>query len=89
MTGIELSINKTESAVLQLTGGSPLLKGTGMKQMDWVPLDLQAGFKGEHKTESISQKPVYLTWQAGFSEDINPNGPSIDLTAFGSIGVRY
>jgi hypothetical protein len=89
MTGVEFSISKTESAVIQITGGSPLLKGTGMKPWDWAPLDLQIGFKGEHKTELMGSRPSYLTWQAGFSEDLNPNGPSIDLTAFGSIGARY
>ncbi len=88
----EFSISKPVSVVAQIYGGSPLLKGTGMTQWDSVPLDLQIGFKGEHalgRTPNSELRTPRLTWQVGFSEDLNANGPSVDITVFGSVGVKF
>jgi len=87
VTGGEFSISKPVSIVAQLNGGTPLLKGTGMIQWDWPPMDLQAGLKGSHPLQK-GEGPS-LEWQLGFSEDLIADGPSIDITTFGSIGVRF
>ena len=85
--GGEFSISHPVSVVAQIYGGTPLLRGTGMQQLDDFPMDLQIGFKGEHPLKE--KKNIRLTWQTGFSEDINPNGPSIDFTVLGSVGIKF
>lgn len=85
--GGEFSISHQVSVVVQIYGGTPLFKDTKMQQLDDFPMDLQIGFKGEHPIKE--KKNLRLTWQAGFSEDINPNGPSIDFTVLGSVGLKF
>lgn len=43
----------------------------------------------EQPLNNISSTFKRFTWQLGFSEDLNANGPSIDLTILGSVGMRY
>lgn len=87
VAGIELSVSKPVSIVSQINGGSPLLKGTGLSQWDWAPLDLQVGIKGEHNLNAPLLNRFF--WQLGFSEDLNANGPSVDITILGSIGIKF
>ena len=85
--GGEYSVSHPVSLVAQINGGTPLLADAGFIQWDSFPMDLQLGAKGEH---IVTWGPVYaLTWQGAFTEDLNPNGPSIDFTVFGSIGFKF
>lgn len=84
--GGELSVSRPVSVVAQVTGGTPLLKGADFIQWDSFPMDLQLGVKGEHPLKGAKRR---ITWQAAFTEDINPDGPSIDFTVLGSIGYKF
>lgn len=85
-TAIEITILDTWSGIVQLAGSTPLLTGTGIDAWDGVPLDLIVGFRGEEKGLIGGHD---LFWQAGFSEDVLSRGPSVDFTAFLSIGIRF
>lgn len=75
----EYSFSKKVSALLQLVGGTPRLKGTGLETWDGVPLDLIIGARGSEGK---------FFWQAAFSEDVTAVGPSVDFTAWISVGMR-
>lgn len=83
---VELTILPTWSVIAQLNGGTPLLAHAGMDVWDGVPLDLIIGFRGEEDGLIFGND---LIWQAGFSEDATSDGPSVDFTAFLSIGMRF
>lgn len=86
----EFSVSRPISIIAQLTTGTPLLRNAGFSQWDSFPMDLQVGVKGEHKVPTFKCFGTSkLTWQAGFSEDLNSNGPSIDITIFASIGLKF
>ncbi len=83
---VEVTLLDTWSIIAQLDGSTPLLTGTGMEAWDGVPMDLIIGFRG---CESGLIGGHDLIWQAGFSEDVLSGGPSVDFTAFLSIGIRF
>lgn len=89
MTGASYSVSKVVDVVLQLNGGTPVLKGAGMSSWDSFPMDLQFGVRGSNPIGSDSSKIKAIEWQAGFTEDLNSNGPSIDFSIFGSVGIRF
>lgn len=76
----EWSFSKKVSALVQLVGGTPRLKGTGLETWDGVPLDLVIGARGSEGK---------FFWQAAFSEDVRAVGPSVDFTAWISVGMRF
>lgn len=82
----EVTILDTWSGIVQLNGSSPLLANTGMETWDGVPMNLVVGFRGEEKGLLGGRD---LIWQVGFSEDILSSGPSVDFTAFLSLGIRF
>jgi hypothetical protein len=85
-TAVEITILDTWSAIVQLAGSTPLLTDAGFDSWDGVPMDLIVGFRGEEKGLIGGND---LIWQAGFSEDVLSSGPSVDFTAFFSLGVRF
>ncbi len=89
MIGGEFSVSHPVSLNAQITGGTPLLHGVGKVQWDSFPMDLQLGARGEHPLTAFGAPDMKLIWQGGFTEDLNPNGPSIDFTIFGSVGVKF
>lgn len=82
----EVSILDTWSGIVQLNGSSPLLAHTGMETWDGVPMNLIVGFRGE-EPGLLGGRDLF--WQAGFAEDILSSGPSVDFTAFLSLGIRF
>lgn len=76
----EWSFSQKVSALAQLIGGTPRLKGTGLETWDGVPLDLIIGARGSEGK---------FFWQAAFSEDVTAVGPSVDFTAWISVGLRF
>ncbi len=87
MVAGELTLLPTWSMIVQLQGGTPLLTGTGLDSWDGVPMDLVVGFRG--KERDLFGEWGDLIWQAGFAEDITSKGPSVDFTAYMSLGVRF
>lgn len=87
MAAGEISIIDSLSVVVQLSGSTPLLHGTGLDVWDGVPLDLIIGFKGEER--DLLGEWGDLLWQVGFSEDVTSRGPSVDFTVYMSIGFRF
>lgn len=83
----EVSIIPTLSVLVQLQGGTPMLKGTGLENWDGVPMDLVVGFRGEER--DVLGELGDLVWQFGFAEDITSRGPSIDFTVYASVGFRF
>ncbi|MBI4126824.1 MAG: DUF3187 family protein [Deltaproteobacteria bacterium] len=81
----EITLLENLSVIAQLNGGTPLLKGTTTHIWNGVPLDLVIGFKGEER-DFFDQHD--LIWQVAFAEDVTSRGPSVDFTAYLSIGVR-
>ena len=51
-----------------------------MEVWDGAPLDLIVGVRG-------TEDPIF--WQVAFSEDVRAVGPSVDFTAFVSLGLRF
>jgi len=82
----EVTLLDTWSVIAQLAGSTPMLGNTGIDEWDGIPMNLIIGFKG---CEPGLLGGNDLIWQAGFSEDILASGPSVDFTAFLSIGVRF
>lgn len=82
----EATILPNWSAIVELNGSTPLLKGTGIDPWDGLPLDLVVGFRGEEEDIFGGSD---LIWQFGFSEDVTSRGPSVDFTVFASIGMRF
>jgi len=82
----ECSLLPTWSAIVQLSGGTALLKGTALTPWNDVPLDLIIGFRGEEPGLLAGND---LFWQFGFSEDVLSVGPSVDFTTFFSLGIRF
>jgi len=82
----EVTILPTWSVIVQLNGSTPLLQRTSLYTWNGVPLDLIVGFRGEEKNVFGNTD---LIWQVGFSEDVTSRGPSVDFTAFLSIGFRF
>lgn len=82
---VEVTLLDTWSIIAQLDGATPLLTGTGIDSWNGVPMDLIIGFRGCEPGLIAGHD---LIWQAGFSEDVLSKGPSVDFTAFLSMGVR-
>ena len=82
----EYSFSNHVGGILQLTGGTPRLKGTGMVTWDGVPMDFIVGVRGDELWGRFAD-PFF--WQVGFSEDILSEGPSVDFTVYLSVGVRF
>ncbi|MFA4874031.1 MAG: DUF3187 family protein [bacterium] len=87
MVAGELTLLPTWSLIVQLQGGTPLLKGTGLDEWDGVPMDLVVGFRGEER--DLVGEWGDLIWQFGFAEDVTSKGPSVDFTVYMSIGFRF
>lgn len=85
-TGLEYSISHAIAAHAQLSGGTPLLRGLLNSRWDSFPLDLMLGLSGDHPAGAHGER---VRWQAGLSEDINPNGPSIDVTLQARVGYAW
>lgn len=83
---LELNISHPVSVIAQIHGGTPITKGMGTSEWDSFPLDLIIGFQGYHKEILAGQD---FTWQVGFAEDLNSNGPSIDFTALVTLGIIF
>jgi len=83
--GGEVNVSRPVSIIAQISGGTPLLKGTYTKSWDSFPMDLHLGVAGEH---SIGGSKRFV-WQAAFSEDLNPDGPSVDFTVTGNFGIKF
>ena len=83
---VEVTLLDSWSVIAQVNGSTPLLANTGMESWDGVPLDLVIGFRGCEK-EMFGRHD--LIWQVGFSEDVLSEGPSVDFTAFISMGIRF
>jgi len=60
------------SWLVQLDGGTPYFKGTGLTTLDDIPLNLTLGLAG--------RMPTGPDWQISFAEDIYGDGPSVDFT---------
>ncbi len=84
--GAEFSVSHPVSILAQIYGGTPLLKNGGFISWDSYPMDLQIGVKGEHQLKELFNS---ITWQLGFAEDLNANGPSVDISILGSIGFKF
>lgn len=82
----EYSFSKRVSAVVQLDGGTPRLKGTGLEEWDGVPLDWVMGVRGDVPVGRFAS-PFF--WQAALSEDLRAVGPSVDVSFWFSVGVRF
>lgn len=81
MLGGEICIARPVSIVAQIYGGTPQFKGFDMRQLDSYPMDLQFGVKGRHANN--------ISWYAGMAEDLNANGPSIDITFLAGVGYEF
>lgn len=86
LVGGEFSLSRRIALHAQLQGGTPLLTGLDDTRWDSFPLDLMMGMSGEHPAGAHGEK---IHWQVGLSEDLNANGPSIDVTVFGRIGWQW
>lgn len=82
----EFSVSRRVGLLVQLDGGTPRLKNTGLSVWDGVPLDLILGARGEVPLKKYADT---FFWQAGFSEDVTGDGPSVDFTVFLSAGLRW
>ncbi|MDP2600076.1 MAG: DUF3187 family protein [Deltaproteobacteria bacterium] len=82
----EWSFSDRISLLLQLDGGTPRLKGTGLEEWDGVPMDFIVGVKGDAFWGKTAN-PFF--WEFGFAEDILAEGPSVDFTIYITIGVRF
>lgn len=82
----EFSFSKRVSGIVQLVGGTPRLKNLGIETWDDVPLDLIVGVRGDQPWGK-PLNPFY--WQVAFSEDVLAVGPSVDFTAWISVGFRF
>ncbi|GEM_PF-4108268 len=78
--------SKAVAATAQLQGGTPMLHGMHHIFWDAVPMDVVIGFAGHHP-HALGNESFF--WQIGFSEDVVANGPSIDFTALGQIGISW
>ncbi len=86
MVAGEIAFNSKISGIIQFSGSTPLYHGLSMDPFDGVPLDVTVGVKG--MIAEISPN-LNLIWQTGFSEDITSIGPSVDFTAFFSVGLQF
>ncbi|MDO8528026.1 MAG: DUF3187 family protein [Deltaproteobacteria bacterium] len=82
----EYSFSEHTAAIVQLTGGTPRLKGTGLQTWDGIPMDFVIGVRGDNCFGRFA-KPFF--WQVGFSEDILADGPSVDFSVLFSVGIRF
>ena len=80
MAAGEFSFSKHVSALFELVGSTPRLKGSHYDPWDGVPLDMMIGLRGNYPPWS---------WQIGFSEDASSRGPSIDFTAWTTLAYRF
>jgi len=89
--GGEFSVSGPVSILAQLSGGTPLMHSTGMPQCDSFPMDLQIGVKGKHGLGGGYDrfKAPTLSWQAGFAEDVNPDGPSVDIIFLAGLTLEF
>lgn len=86
LLGAEYSVSRRIAVHAQWHGGTPLLATIPEQRWNWPPGDLAIGVSGEHPQLLWGRD---LLWQAGFSEDILADGPSIDLSVFTQIGIRF
>lgn len=83
----EFQFSKKLSALLQLQGGTPRLKNTGLDTWEGIPMDLVVGVSGAHPLDKKGLRNFF--WQLAFSEDVTAKGPSVDFSVLGSLGVRF
>lgn len=86
MLGAEFSVSKRLALHMQYHTGTPLLAHMGEQRWDWPPGDLAFGLSGDYPRLLWGHD---LLWQVGMSEDLIADGPSIDLTMFTQIGMRF
>lgn len=86
MVSGEWSFSDRVSALVQLNGGTPRLKGTGLEDWDGVPMDFIVGLKGDAFWGKVAN-PFF--WEFGFAEDILAEGPSVDFTVYVTVGIRF
>lgn len=86
VAGGEFSLSQRVGLHAQIHGGTPLLANMGEMRWDDPPLDLAVGFSGDYPGVVWGKD---LFWQVGFSEDLHADGPSIDLTVFTQLGLRW
>lgn len=85
--GIGWAVARPLTIVAQINGGTPRLRGIDHALWTSYPFDLMIGITGHHEKAIGGQETV--TWQLGFSEDINASGPSIDFTAHAQVGLEF
>ncbi|MFC1497291.1 DUF3187 family protein [Verrucomicrobiota bacterium] len=85
LTAIEYNISRPVSVIVQIQGSTPMLHGLDITEWDDPPLDLGIGLGGTHQAKE-SKKLFFWKWL--FFEDLNPNGPSIDISTTFYAGIQ-
>lgn len=83
---VEYSFSRRVSGIVQIVGGTPRLQGLDMTTWNGKPLDFIFGVRGDPPWGKPF-RPFF--WQVAFSEDILADGPSVDFTAWISVGFRF
>ncbi|MBI2343246.1 MAG: DUF3187 family protein [Deltaproteobacteria bacterium] len=79
-------LSRSVALQAQVHGGTPQLSGIADRQWEDPPLDLVFGVTGYHPA-ALGEEDFF--WEVGFSEDLHPNGPSIDFTAILRAGIAW
>jgi uncharacterized protein DUF3187 len=82
----EINMTHIASVVAQIQGNSPLFHGTGISELDQIPLDLNIGFKG---TGPRGGSWEHFLWEFAFAEDLIPSGPSVDFSVHFNLGAKF
>lgn len=82
----EVNVTEHVSWLTQLNGQTSLFKGTGIKELNEMALDLVVGVAGELDA-GYYYSP--LRFEAGFAEDVLSTGPSVDFSLFFKVGMDF
>lgn len=82
----EFNLGNHLSALVQLNTNTPLFHGTGLTELDHMPLDLVIGLRGQHSPAKGLHR---INWQVAFTEDPAANDPSIDFSVNGNVSVEF
>lgn len=81
LLAVERSVAPWMSLLAQATTGSRYVGGFGVPELDMVPTVLSVGAAG--------RLAEGWRWEASFSEDVPPNGPSVDFTVDVGVSRRW
>lgn len=84
---LEFQINDAIAVIGQLTGQTGAFHNVDGSPLSSVVLDLNIGFAGNMTLEHSWLDE--FTYQLSFGEDVLGLGPSVDFSAFLSVGMRY